>query len=1420
MNNLTYLNLDKQYAAAKQQTKESAYWVKQMADFSEMCRFPYDYGVTAPVERNMNASAFSIGDRRAEDLCRLSNDNDYNLFILLTAGLVVLINKYTAEQDITVGAPIFKQNRDGDFINTVLPLRFRLQESMTFKELLLRVKKVLAEAYGHQNYPMEVLLKKLNMKPGVNHFPLFNIAILLENIHYKRYLQHIPLDITVSFKRTHRRIEAVLEYNASLYRSRTIQRITTHYTRLLGEALPRIDQPISSLNMLTEQEKNRLLFDFNDTTAVYPGNSTIDQLAQLQVKKNPNRIAVVDMERDTGGCGALTYRELNKQANKLANLLREMNVKTGSIVAIMVWRSLEMVVGILAILKTGAAYLSISPGYPEERINFILSDSGIDVLVTTTALSPSLRRGDNEKSLRLVHLDMLPSLCLSFSFFPSFYPSNLPGPAGLAYVMYTSGSTGKPKGVLIRHKSVIRLVKNTNYMEFREGDRLLQTGVLEFDASTFEIWGVLLNGLELYLMSMDMLLQPGILKDSIIKNKITIMWMTSPFFNQMVDVDLEIFQGIRVLLVGGDVLSPPHINTIKVRFPHLILINGYGPTENTTFSTTYSIEREFKNPGEKIPIGKPISNSTAYIVDKTGHLLPPGVVGELLVGGDGVARGYLNNPELTAEKFDHDLWDLQDYHDEKKEVEKIRSLEVKKTKKAYKQKNNEKFLWGEQDQWVSGSVGQLDDRQAQLGNPLIMMPRPHPETNENQHHRFARHIGPPRRGAPGRRRQKIYRTGDLARWLPDGNIEFLGRIDHQVKIRGFRIELKEIENRLIRHPNIKEAVVIAKPGKSGNKYLCAYFISGNERDGEGTAYNIVLKQYLARLLPDYMIPAFFIRLKQIPLTPNGKIDTKILPAPETVKTGLNHVKPRTEREKKLAGIWKKALGLEKVGIHENFFDLGGHSLNAVKIVNGVHKVFKVKINIRDLFTSPTVAALSALIAKSKKINYQRIEKQAKKEYYSLSHSQTRIWLLNKLHPHTPAFNMTGKMTLYEPADETIILKVLHRLTDRHEALRTRFTEINGDPFQIVVCRVKINLEIIDLSQLEEKALERGRNRALADERFKPFDLTKTPLFRVKLLKCRENEFDFIFTLSHIVSDGWSLEILKDEFFLAYERYKKGTDDEPRPLRIGYKDYAEWERQFLADDQGMKEAELFWRDQLSGKNLLLNLPYDRSRGKLDTRRSAAYRFVIPGDLTERLRTLARNANASLFMVLLAVFNLLLSQVCGQRDIVMAIPGAARQHEDLKNIIGMFVNTLILYTQIKPEESFPDFLNRIQENTFKVLEYQSYPLELIYSRLKMKYPEIHVFFNMINIGHSHRQRIEDFDAYHIKEVQDAKFDLVYYVMEYKNGIEIRCNYYERLFLPAAVEKIIGMYMTLLESIGLDPSGQVVKYKTKRKRQLKRM
>jgi amino acid adenylation domain-containing protein len=871
----------------------------------------------------------------------------------------------------------------------------------------------------------------------------------------------------------------------------------------------------------------------------------------------------------------------------------------------------------------------------------------------------------------------------------------------LAYAIFTSGSTGKPKGVLVDHRSVVRLVKNTNFVTFEAGERLLQTGAVAFDASTFEMWGALLNGLTLHLVSKTDILTPGRLKEIIAKSSINTMWMTSPLFNRMLETDIELFTGLTNLLVGGDELSPVHINKLRDRFPALNIINGYGPTENTTFSVTHLIDREYR---ENIPIGKPIANSTAYILDRSGHSMPAGVPGHLCVGGHGVSRGYLNDPPLTRERF-------------------------------------------------------MKDPFSQGG--------------------------------------RLYRTGDRASWLPGGVIEFLGRLDRQMKIRGFRIELGEIETRLLMEEYIKEALVtgVASVGGEGDdKLLCAYIVSEQEIDYRE------LRGKLSEHLPDYMIPSYYIRLDKIPLTVNGKVDWKALPGPGAGVRGETYAAPRDDVERRLAGIWSEVLGVRKenIGIDANFFDLGGHSLKVTILATKIHKEFNVKVPLEEIFMNPGIRELAGYIKSAARVDYTAVRPAPQKKYYALSSSQKRMYFVQQMNWEGALYNVSMTEVLEGGVDRTKLEQAFKALIERHEGFRTSFEMKDEAPVQVIHDNVELRIRYFETSpgNGEQDARDILRNWV------KPFDLSRPPLLRVGLIEMNETRHILLIDMPHIITDGISNSILIRDFMVLYP----GGTLPGIPLQ--YKDYAEWQKAFL-ESPAMKKQEEYWLSRFSGDIPVLSLPTDYPRPAKRRFEGSSIRFEIDRQLTEKIKKLAAESETTLFIVLLAVYTILLYKYTGQEDIVVATGVAGRTHADLQHVIGMFINMLPMRNRPGENISFERFLEDVRENAVKAYENQDYPFDELVRKLKLReqggrHPVFDTVFEWIDpasLGMGTQEANDDAvrrsPAYGI-EHKVARYDLVVVAVEAGGTIEMNFEYSTSLFKSSTIEKMGQRCLEILEQV----------------------
>ncbi|MFC2146790.1 amino acid adenylation domain-containing protein, partial [Acidobacteriota bacterium] len=889
---------------AGQSLEEREYWLKKLRGEWTKSRFHYDYKKVKGREYKPDAVKFNLPDELFIRLMEITSGSDSKFHMILLTQLVLLLGKYTGSRDIIVGSPIYRQKVKGEFINTVLPLRNQLKKDMTFKALLLQVRETIKEAVKNQNYPMDELIYDLDLPVSDDPFPLFDIALLLENIHDREYIAQIPLSMTFSFSRTGDALEGTVVYDSLLYEKTSIQHIVNHFCNLAGKTLFDVDLPMSAVNVFSEEEKKQLLVDFNNTGANYPLDKTIHELFAGQAEMWPGNTALVIWgERETTGPvrRQLTYAELNKKANRLARRLREKGVKPGTIVSLLVESSIEMIVGVLGILKAGGAYLPIDTDTPPQRIQTVLEDSAVGFLVTQKQLS------DKINFVKEI-MDLEDETLSTSTRGEASNPGNITTSADLAYVIYTSGSTGIPKGVMIEHRNLL------NYVFWRLGaykqtseDGCLQILSVAFDGFCANLYPAVLSGGKVVMLTNNRLRDIDYIGKVIKEEKVTTFSLTPLLYKAIVErVKQEDLKSVKFVIIGGERASKDIIELSYKIAPHITLINEYGPTENSV-TTTANIGI---TPGNVSIVGKPISNNYIYILDENRELKPVGVPGELCVTGSGVARGYLNSPELTSEKFDHDLWDYQDDQDE----------------------YNKKFLPG-----VSGCfTGAV----------------------------FSKRVPP-----GGRRRQKIYRTGDIARWLPDSsaNIELVGRLDDQLKIRGYRIELGEIETYLSGFHSIKEAVVIvggeetADSGDGPDKTLYAYYVANNEESVSVQG----IKEYLSVNLPDFMVPSYFTRLEMIPRLSSGKLDKKaLLKLAESIKEESEFVAPRNNTEKQLAQMWKEMLQIEQVGIKDSFFNIGGDSIKILSLLYSTNTEFNTSLKIEDFYENETIEKMAVLIEQS------------------------------------------------------------------------------------------------------------------------------------------------------------------------------------------------------------------------------------------------------------------------------------------------------------------------------------------------------------------------------------------------------------------------------------------------------------------------
>ncbi|BFH69022.1 hypothetical protein J27TS7_06760 [Paenibacillus dendritiformis] len=1267
------------------------YWKEYLANYQEHTVIPYF--------KSNHAEAFSTETLACEldmtltdRLHQIANRNQVTMSTLMQTMWGILLQKYNNSEDVVFGTVVSGrpevipgiESMIGLFINTI-PVRVRSEKWMTAAQLMQHIQRSMIATKPYEAYPLFEIHAKTEQKQDlINHILVFE-NYPLEQDWVNEKINNTKLKIT-SLKVEEQtnynfnvlvipghKMEVRFQYNANVYDRINVEKIGRHFVHLLRQISQNPDVLIKNLSVITDAEKTEIFEIFNNTKTLYPRDKTIYELFEEQAERVPDQIAVVYEGQQ------LTYRELNQRANQLARTLREIGIGLDQRIGIMVERSLEMIVGIIAILKSGGAYVPIDPDYPEERIRYMLDDSEAKLLLTQSHLKiPEVFSGislniDKEHSY---HVDRTNLELLSSS-------------SNLAYVIYTSGTTGKPKGNLTVHRNIIRVVKNTNYIEINQSDKVLQFSNYAFDGSTFDIFGALLNGAQLVMAPKETMLNVRQLAALIEEKRISVMFMTTAFFNVLVDIDVNCLKHVQKILFGGEQVSVKHVRKALQFLGPNKLKHVYGPTESTVFATCYDIN-EVPIDAVNIPIGQPISNTEIYIVDSANQLQPVGIIGELCIGGDGLARGYLNHPELTADKFQE--------------------------------------------------------------NPFMLG-------------------------------EKMYRTGDLARWLLDGNIEFLGRTDYQVKIRGYRIEIGEVETALLSVEGVKEAVVTVHEDQKGDKSLCAYFVANQIYQPNE------MEERLLTRLPNYMIPSYFAQIEQMPLTSHGKVDRKALPIIDIKnQAGSDYVAPRNTLEKELAEIWREVLGIKQMGIKDNFFNLGGHSLRATTLVAKIHKRMNINIALREVFNSPTIEQLAKAIQNLDQLNFVSIPRAEHREFYPVSSSQKRMYILTQLEGANISYNIPSMLRIKGAIDLEKLNSVFKQLIDRHESLRTSFEIIQGELVQRIhdVVDFTLNLRKVTQGQLNEYTRQFIR----------PFSLKEAPLLRVELLEIEPLEHLLFIDMHHIISDGVSMNVFIRELFQLYE------GRELPAINNQYKDFAVWQ-QDEKQQEHKRQQEEYWVELLKGDLPVLQLPTDFVRPAIQSFEGATHKFIIDKQRSDALKQLAEETESTMYMVMLALFTTILAKYSGQDDIIVGSPIAGRIHADLEHVIGMFVNTLPMRNYPTREKTFAEYLGQVKENALKAYENKDYPFEELVEKLDVsrdlsRNPIFDVMFSFQNL----EQNVEGIHGLEIEPYEFnnsiSKFDLTLVAFEKEDQFHCMLEYATSLFKEQSMIIFERHFMQLIESI----------------------
>ncbi|NCR76516.1 MAG: amino acid adenylation domain-containing protein [Microcystis aeruginosa K13-06] len=1189
-------------------------------------------------------------------------------------------------------------NGSTGFFAAYVPCHLEINLEQSFEEFFETVREQVALTKQHKTYARDAVVRypELRSVPDLGSVHIFPVVI--ERVEKLDDHQASPGN-ELTFIISEDGKECGWFYNAGALDGDSVARMVEQFTIFLQGIVTDSSQHLAYLPLLSEEERHKILVEWNDTKADYPLDKCIHQLFEEQVERTPDNVAVV-FENEK-----LTYRDLNARANQLAHYLQKLGVGPEVLVGICVERSPLMVIGLLGILKAGGAYVPLDPEYPKERLAFMLEDAQVSVLLTQRTLVEILPKC----SAQVVYLD-------ADEFAPKAgvnNPTNKAQANNLAYVLYTSGSTGTPKGVAIEHHSTIALLDWATGVFTREQlAGVLASTSFCFDISVFELFVPLSCGGKVILAenALHLATLPA-------ARGVTLINTVPSAIAELVRAK-GIPDGVRTVNLAGEALPQRVVELLYQQETIQEVLNLYGPSEDTVYSTYALVKRDSQ---KAPPIGRPIANTQTYILDAYQQPVPIGVPGELHLGGAGLARGYLNRPELTEEKF--------------------------------------------------------------IPNPFN-----NPKSKIQN--------------------RKLYKTGDLVRYLPNGNIEFLGRIDHQVKVRGNRIELGEIESVLGQYPNVREVVVVAREDIPGDKRLLAYVVPNQEQ----SIASRELRHFLKDKLPDYMMPSAFVLLDKLPRTPNGKVNRRALPVPDNARPELEEtfVAPQTPVEEVLAGIWAEVLGVDRVGVQDNFFELGGHSLLATQVISRVRDVFAVDLSLYSLFEAPTISSLGERIEAARReglgLQAPPILPRTSNENLPLSFAQQRLWFLDQLEQGNSTYNIPVAYRLTGVLNIVALERSLKEIVQRHEVLRTIFPSVDGQPSQAFAPNIALTLPITDLREHPRPDREALAQQIATAEAQKLFNLATGPLFRAQLLHLAEADDVLLLNMHHIVSDGWSFNVFFQELTALYRAFSKGQSPPLPELSIQYADFAVWQRQWLQGE--VLESQLdYWKQKLSGSLPVLELPIDYPRPSIQTYRGAYQSLVLSNNLMDALKSLGQEAGVTLFMTLLAAFQTLLSRYSGQEDIIVGTPIAGRNQLETEGLIGFFVNSLVLRTDLSGNPSFRELLNRVREVALGAYAHQDLPFEKLVEELqperdRSRSPLFQVMFALQNT----LSQPWELPGVTITPLEvhsgTSKFDLTLDLRETSEGIKGGIEYNTDLFKAETIARMLGHFQVLLEGIVSNP------------------
>ena len=1258
----------------------------------------------------------AIGEELLVHLKALARQQNATLFMVLLTAFKVLLSRYTNRSDIVVCTPVSTraqrelENLIGCFIN-ILPLRTEVFSSSTFAECLSRVREVALSSYMHQELPFDLLSRELNWSRNLAHNPLFQVMFAFQGLPLNIDLPELELeplsfdygvskcDLTLVVEVKENGLVASLEYSTDLFAQDTAARMLDHYLNLLEASVVHPEQRIAVLPLLDQTECQRQNVEWNSTRAAYPSTCVHEQF-ERQAELTPEAVAVV--------CGDAewSYQELNERSNQVARYLQRQGVGVESKVGLLLERAPWLLCGMLGVLKAGAAYVPLDVMSPALRLREQVADAGVAVVLSEQRWAEKLagtRVLDVDGAEQESRAAVASGVMLD----------------NLAYVIYTSGSTGKPKGVMVSHRALVNhsFAVAAAYRLSSE-DRVLQFASPSFDVAAEEIFPSLLNGATVYISSPQGVLAPDELLRYVAEHRLSVLNLPASYWSELIDYSASLPLDLRLLVLGSEpVLTTQLIRWREVAGDRVVLLNAYGTTETTITSTIYEppVNPETAN-AVSLSIGRPVANTEVYVLDEHLNAQP---VGELYIGGDGLARGYLNDAALTAEKFVPNLYSQ-----------------------------------------VSGA--------------------------------------------------RMYRSGDRGRYLAGGELEFLGRRDEQVKVRGYRIELREVELAIEQHVAVRRALACKQQLESGEQRLLAYFV----RAEEAALSTGELRRFLTQRLPEYAIPSGLIEIETLPLTASGKVDRRALAARAVpvIEAAAEHVAPRTIVEELVTNIWTEVLDLQHAGVDDSFIELGGHSLLAARIVSRVRHAFGVELSLVALFTFPTIRGMAQTITRALRNEPAAtfpIKSIDRTGPVPLSASQQRLWFLDQLQPGSSSYNISGALRLRGKLNIPALERSLNEIVRRHEALRTTFATVDGNPVQIVNAAHMLALPTVDLGGLSAAETAERVNQLLSDQAQAAFNLHEGPLIRLLLIREAEESHVVSLTMHHIISDAWSLANYTRELTTIYAAYNSGLESPLPELSIQYGDYSLWQEQHLRSES-LSRQRAYWNDRLRGL-AKLQLPTDHPRPQRPSSRGATQSFELNEELSTSLKDLSRREGVTLFMTLLAAFQTQLSRYSGQQDVAVGTDVANRELLETEPLIGFFINTLVLRTDLSGDPTFRQLLARVRRGTLDGLANQDVPF---HDLVKAVQPErnlgLNPLFQVMFIMQNAPASIFSLPGLSVTPIkvddESSAFDLSVSVEDERDRVGGTFRYSTDLFESKTITRMIEHFTNLLSDIARNPEARL--------------